>query len=265
MIAFSLHLKRCQLSPVTVKAYEKIIERIGSQDPVEWLQNVLTPDTPLGTVLPFRSAVRHYLVAETDMSEEEIDSVLPKAKGLPSKVKDSLTPEDLVLFKEEANKCPEPARTILLLLPETGMRIHEICNLKFDEITTKRNVKGFLFRGKGRKQRFIPLNTKATELMHEYINAVYDNESPYLFLGYGSSPIRPDAIRKWTRKIKEKHPQMEDLSPHMLRHTFATNALRGGMDLRSLQALLGHSSIETTSRYLHPDAEMLLDALKAIE
>jgi len=264
-MSFSKHLKRCQLSPVTIRAYEQIIQRVGSQDPVEWLQQVLTPDTPLGTVLPFRSAVRHYLVAETDMSEEEIDAVLPKAKGLPSKVKDSLTLEDLEIYKKEADACPEPARTILLILPETGMRIHEICKLTVDDIKSKRNIKGFLFRGKGRKQRFIPWNSRTTELMEDYIDTSVSEDQRYLFLGYGGSHIRPDAIRKWTRKIKAKHPQMEDLSPHMLRHTFATNALRGGMDLRSLQALMGHSSIETTARYLHPDAEMLLDALKAIE
>ena len=89
--------------------------------------------------------------------------------------------------------------------------------------------------------------------------------SEWLFTGYLGTPVKPDSVRKWTRKIKARRPELESLSPHLLRHTFATNALRGGMDLRTLQALMGHSSIETTSRYLHPDAQMLFDALKALE
>ena len=86
-----------------------------------------------------------------------------------------------------------------------------------------------------------------------------------MFEGYNDTPITPAAVRKITRKMAKEHEELTGLSPHILRHTFATNALRGGMDLRSLQALLGHAQIETTARYLHPDAQMLFDALKALE
>lgn len=264
MRSFSDHLKQRQLSPVTRRCYERIATRMGDTDPIDFLRETISSHTPVGTVLPMRSAIKHYLISERGLTEDEANDLLPKAKGLPNKLRDSLTEEELELYRKEVRLCPEPTKTILLLLPETGMRIQEACSLKVSDIKTKRGIKGFLFRGKRNKQRFIPLNTKATELVDNYLQH-HHGGSDWLFTGYFGTPLKPDSVRKWTRKIQKREPQLEDLSPHLLRHTFATNALRGGMDLRTLQALMGHSSIETTSRYLHPDAQMLFDALKALE
>lgn len=264
MRSFSEHLKQRQLSPTTRRCYERIAARVGDSDPIDFLRETISSHTPVGTVLPMRAAIKHYLMAEKGLSNDEANELLPKAKGLPNKLRDSLTEEELETYRLEVQKCPEPSRTILLLLPETGMRINEACSLRVSDITTKRGIKGFLFRGKGSKQRFIPLNTNASELIDRFLDC-YHMGSEWLFTGYLGQPVKPDSVRKWTRKIKKRRPELDSLSPHLLRHTFATNALRGGMDLRTLQALMGHSSIETTSRYLHPDAQMLFDALKALE
>lgn len=268
MKAFITHIKKLQLSGSTRDCYERIVGRIGSQDPIEFIKKNIDSDTPIGTVLPIRSAVKHYLISEKGMDSDFADTLLPKAKGIPNKLRDSLTEEELVEYKTECDKCPEPARTILLLLVETGMRIAEICNLRESNITTKMQIKGFLFRGKGSKQRFIPLNTKASKLIDEYLEN-YPPQNDFLFVGYHGTPIKPDAIRKWTRKIQQRNDRLknlsQNLSPHLLRHTFATNSLRGGMDIKTLQTLMGHNSIDTTSRYLHPDAQMLYDALKSLE
>ena len=262
-MTFSEHLKQRQLAPATRRCYEKIATRIGRKDPIAFLRDTISAETPIGTVLPMRAAVKHYLMSEKGLSSEDADELLPKAKGQPSKLRDSLTEEELVIYREACDQCPEPARTILLLLPETGMRIQEACSLRASDLTNKRQVRGFLFRGKGGKQRFIPLNRKATELVDQYLENHHLGDE-WLFNSNRGTPICPAAIRKWTRKIKTEH-QFSDLSPHLLRHTFATNALRGGMDLRTLQALMGHSSLETTARYLHPDAQMLFDALSALD
>ena len=243
--SYADHLRQQQLAPATRSCYLKIAARIGRKDPIEFLREHITSRTPIGTILPMRSAIKHFLIAERGLTADQADELLPKAKGQPNKLRDSLSPDQLALFREKANDTPEPSRTILLLLPETGMRINEMCSLRSDDLVQKQGITGFLFRGKGDKQRFIPLNTRSKAILDEYMNTHHLN-GEWLFTGYKGAPIRPDAVRRWTRKIKEDEDIPDGLSPHLLRHTFATNALRKGMDLRSLQALLGHASIETT-------------------
>ena len=261
--ALDQHLKNKGLLPTTRRQYSSIVARIGSKDPVEWLQQRIHPQMPIGTILPFRAAVKHYLVAERGLTEEEAQELLPKAKGRACKLRTSLSPEELEQYEHAADQRGEPVRTILKLLPKTGMRIGEMCNLRADDITELQGVRGFLFRGKGDKQRFIPLSNQAALIVDEYLN---DHDgSEWLFTGYRGFPLKPDSVRKITRQISKQIPDLAGLCPHKLRHTFATEAIRRGMDLKNLQVLLGHASIETTSRYLHPDAQMLLQALLAIE
>ena len=258
------HLKNRGLLPRTRRQYSSIVRRIGTKDPIEWLQETIHPQTPIGTVLPFRAAVKHFLISEHGLTEEEAQDLLPKAKGRSCSLRDALSPDALKIYEEEVDRRGDPVRTILLLLPKTGMRIGEVCNLRTEDITDFQGVRGFLFRGKGDKQRFIPLSASAAPILDAYLEN-YHNGGKWLFPGYLGFPIKPDAARKITRALAKRIPELEGLCPHRLRHTFATDAIRKGMDIKNLQALLGHASIETTSRYLHPDAQMLFDALKALE
>ena len=260
---FTDHLSASGLAKRTQDTYASILKRIGRKDPVKWLEAFFTAETPVGTILPFRSAVKHFLIHQQGLEPEEADSLLPKIKGTPCKLRDALSPEGLKLFLEKADGVKEPVRTILLLLPLTGMRISEICNLKITEYTRHQGVRGFLFRGKRNKMRFIPLRQRGQDLMDTFIDGREIQD--WIFTGYNRTPLTPAAVRKVTRKIKKGEDLLKDLSPHVLRHTFATNALRGGMDLKVLQSLLGHADIKTTARYLHPDAKMLFDALEALE
>jgi site-specific recombinase XerD len=237
---------------------------MGRKDPVKFLRETITPTTPIGTVLPFRAAIKHYMMAAQGLTAEEAEEKLPKAKGRPAKLRDSLTPDELAAYRRRAAQLPDPAMTILLLLPETGMRIREVCDLRTDDLAEKQGIRGFLFRGKGDKQRFIPLSKAAQEIMEQFMeNAHLGLE--WLFTTSRGTPLQPSGVRYHTRRMQKDTPELSKLTPHLLRHTFATNALRKGMDLRSLQVLMGHTSIHTTARYLHPDAQMLFDAISLLE
>ncbi len=255
------HLKRQGLLPETREKYARILEQAGD-DPVVWLHKKLHARTPIGTVLPLRAAVKHLLISE-GYTPAEVDLMLPKAKGRPCGLRDSLTTEQLALYYVVIEKQDDPVKTILKLLPRTGLRISEICGLQRSDLTKRGGVKGILFRGKRDEQRFVPLSSAAEKALEGYM-ALYDPDR-WLFTGYSGGPISPEAVRKVCRKMRTQNPALGELTPHVLRHTFATMALRRGADLRTVQALLGHKSIQTTARYLHPDAGMLRDAVENME
>ena len=188
---------------------------------------------------------------------------MPKCVGCDGKYRDALLEEHLNLYLTECDSVSDPVRTVLKLLPLTGMRIAELTSLRLSNITSRQGIKGFQFKGKRNVQRFIPLNNKAKTLIEEFIRK--EKPSEFLFVGYLDTPISPAAVRKYTRRFAKKHPEeLKGLSPHILRHTFASRALKHGADLKTVQVLLGHKNIETTSRYLHPDAEALLKGVEGI-
>ena len=260
-MSLSAHLKKQGLMPSTRDKYSTIVASVGDRDPVSWLRDRLSSRTPIGTVLPLRAAVKHYLRSE-GYSEDEVEDLLPKARGRPTGLRDSLTPEQLATYFLVAEERDEPVRTILLLLPRTGLRISEICNLRRDNLVKHNGVGGLMFRGKRDEERFVPLNKAATKVLTEYNQNYQPND--WLFEGYRGGPITDHAVRKHTRQMREQYPELGPLSPHVLRHTFATSLLRTGADVRRVQALMGHKSIETTARYLHPDAGMLSEAVEGL-
>jgi len=228
----------------------------------ERIESALNPNASYGTNLPIVAAGKWYLRSQHNLPEDEILELMPKCVGTEGEYRDALLDDQLALFNEESAKFPDPARTVLLLLPLTGMRIAEITAMRHSNLRERQGIKGFLFKGKRDVQRFIPLNTKAQSLLNEYLERDEFEPSEFIFPGNLDAPISPAAIRKYTRRLAKQHKELKGLSPHILRHTFASRVLKMGADLKTVQTLLGHKNIETTSRYLHPDAEMLLDGIK---
>jgi integrase/recombinase XerD len=266
VVTLDKHLQKQGLLPSTREKYASILGSTEGRDPVEWIGDRVDARTPIGTILPIRAAVKHYLLAQ-GYDEDTIRALLPKAKGRSSGMRDALTPDQLVVYYEAIEQVGDPVRTILSLLPRTGLRISEMCNLRFEEDTKRSGVRGLLFRGKRDEQRFVPLSKPAIKALDDYYKSIGGKQaSGWMFLGYGDTPITPAAVRKVTRLVRAEHPELGDaLSPHVLRHTFLTHALRKGVDLRTLQALAGHKNIHTTARYLHPDADMLKGAVDKLE
>lgn len=150
-------------------------------------------------------------------------------------------------------------RAIIELLFSGGLRVSELCNLNRDSINLARRE--FMVRGKGKKDRPIFIDQTTAEHIEEYLNARTDT-LPALFLNNSSNQNIPDTsgdfrrlsprsieriIRKYTRQAGiTKH-----VTPHTLRHSFATDLLMNGADIRSVQSLLGHANIATTQIYTH--------------
>ncbi len=153
-------------------------------------------------------------------------------------------------------------RAILELLYATGMRVSELCSLRMNDLSdTFAKV-----RGKGKKERVIPVGKKAIAAVDHYFlhfrGQVKEEEAP-LFVSLRGKPI--DRITVWSRiKAYAKSAGIsKSISPHTLRHSFATHLLENGADLRLIQEMLGHEDIGTTDRYTHVAGSRLKTAFKA--
>lgn len=252
------------LLPSTKSKYKEILNNAPNSDLVEWMRKKVHARTPIGTVLPLRAAVKHYLVGELGYGEDEVDELLPKARGRSAARRDALTPRQLALYHAAVEQLEvEPARTILMLLPQTGLRISEACALHRRDLVRVDNHLVLDLRGKGDKQRVVPLNQAATSTFTSYLRE--NPQDGFLFLGYRGRPIGPHAVRHHTRRIAAEIPDLKGLSPHILRHTFATMSVRRGVSLLHLKELLGHESITTTQRYTHPSVDDLAAAVRKLD
>lgn len=153
-------------------------------------------------------------------------------------------------------------KAILELLYATGMRVSELCSLKIHDLSdTFVKVKG-----KGKKERLIPVGKKAIQAVDHYLlhfrGEVKEESSP-LFVSSRGNPI--DRVTVWSqvKKYAKKAGITKEISPHTLRHSFATHLLEGGADLRLIQDMLGHEDIGTTDRYTHVSGAKLRAAFKA--
>lgn len=215
---------------------------------------------PIGTVLPARSAVKHLLIEELGLTEIEAQAILPAARGLPSKERFALTRLQLDKLIEACSDgghgyTGADSRSVLLLLAWTGLRVSEACSLTAGNVVKTDDRTGLLFRGKGGKERYVPLSTKAAELVAGRLQS----STRSLF------DIKPNAVRMLLTRLRAQLPDIGHVTPHTLRHTFATHALAAGVDLKELQVILGHSDIKTTSLYMHPTRSMLDDAVRRLE
>lgn len=152
-------------------------------------------------------------------------------------------------------------KAILELLYATGMRVSELCGLCIHDLSDT-FVK---VQGKGNKERIIPVGKKAIVAVDHYLvhyrGEVREENGP-LFVTSGGKPI--DRIMVWNRvkMYAKKAGIAKSISPHTLRHSFATHLLEGGADLRLIQDMLGHEDIGTTDRYTHVSGSRLRAAFK---
>jgi site-specific recombinase XerD len=212
-------------------------------------------------------ALRGFL---TYLAKRDIQSLSPEKIELPKIARKQVTflHYDEVARMLEAIQLDDEQglrdRAIVELLFSSGLRVSELVNLNRDHVNTKRRE--FMVRGKGQKDRPVFIGEAAAGRVEDYLAARLDNLPP-LFLSYSRNNIASNSgsYRRLTarsiQRVITKYAKLagitKHVSPHTMRHSFATDLLMNGADLRSVQSMLGHSNISTTQVYTHVTDEHL--------
>lgn len=151
-------------------------------------------------------------------------------------------------------------RAILEILYGTGCRVSEVVNLKFSNLNLENSFIRIL--GKGNKERVVPIGAISKRILTNYLEDGRDKikgarGSDFLFLNRSAGRVTRQGIWKMLRKYLKKAKIVKEVTPHTLRHSFASHLLQNGADLRIVQAMLGHADISTTQIYTHINIEQL--------
>ena len=154
----------------------------------------------------------------------------------------------------------ERDRLILELLYASGVRVGELVNIKIDDINSNNTIK---ILGKGNKERLAYFNKVSEKYLKLYLKDGREklkiDDTKYLFLNYKGGKLTTRGVEKMINKVIEKSALTKHVTPHMLRHSFATHLLNEGCDLLSVQELLGHASLSATNIYTHITNDRLKD------
>jgi integrase/recombinase XerC len=193
------------------------------------------------------------------VASPRLEKKLPKVLSVDDVIKFIETPDtDTVLGKRD--------RAILELLYASGMRVSELAGLDLEDIDFKHE--SIRVRGKGRKERIVPFGSKAKEALQEYmgvrgellIEAPETERDPnILFLNYQGTRITTRSVGRMLDKYVRECAMIHNISPHSLRHSFATHLLSAGADLRAIQEMLGHARLSTTQIYTQVSMEKLME------
>lgn len=151
---------------------------------------------------------------------------------------------------------------MLQLMYAAGLRISELVNLKINDLHLTMNF--IRCMGKGSKERMVPIGDYMVEILNEYMQEyrpelMKDYDTSYLFLNYKGDAISRQSFWKMIKKMALEANIKKNITPHTLRHSFATHLLNHGADLRSIQEILGHSNISTTTIYTHVTNQKMID------
>ena len=188
------------------------------------------------------------------------DLVTPKQeKYLPESMSEAEV-DKLLNSPDVSNKIENRDKAMIEMLYATGMRISELVNLKVTDVDMKRCVVKVF--GKGSKERLVPFGETALDSLRSYLNEREQSSSKEIFLSNRGKKMTRVAFWQRVKVYLIRENLKNSISPHTLRHAFATHLLNRGADLRSVQLLLGHSDLSTTQIYTHIAKQRLSDVLK---
>ncbi len=242
------------LSPMTVRNYGFFVEKFlksANKDPEELNQDDaklylsgLFEDKSKNTIMLAAASLKFFY---TEVLKKDFEQIkIPK--------KDMKLPG--VLTKEEVRNLINSAdniksRLIISLLYSSGLRVSELVNLKVDDIALENNS-GWVRKGKGAKDRLFVISESLSKEIQEYLK---DRGNKYIFSK--EKPLTTRNIQKIISGTRKRACINNKVTPHTLRHSFATHLLEQGTDIRLIQAMLGHASLNTTQVYTHVSSEQL--------
>jgi len=252
-------LKLRGFSPLTVRNYSFFVEKfllyvnkpaddLTEDDFKSYLASLFDSKSK-NTIMLAAAAIKFFF---TEVLDREVGKVkIPK--------KDRHLPE--VLTKFEVKKLIDVAETrksklIISFLYSSGLRVSELVNLKVQDVDFNENI-GWARKGKGSKDRVFTISPVLSTDLNKYLGKHKDN----IYIFSKDKPLTTRNIQKIIKHTREKAQISKKVTPHTLRHSFATHLLESGTDIRLIQVLLGHASINTTQLYTH----ISTDQLKRIE
>jgi integrase/recombinase XerD len=268
----------CHLAENTVAAYRRDLKRFSA-----WLDGRSIPALSIRDLADYTSwlhaqglgpatLARHLVSLKVFFRYLQLEGVLRDnlaellgSQKLWERVPKVLSPQQ-VDHLLEAPRCFDPFwrrdRALLELLYATGCRASELSHLGLQDVHL---AEGFCrCRGKGNKERMVPLGARATDavtayLEHERPTLVRRSgaQPPWLLLSYRGRRLRRERMWELLKRYAARVGAPPEISPHTIRHSFATHLLAGGADLRQVQEMLGHASIATTQIYTHVDSSRL--------
>jgi site-specific recombinase XerD len=213
------------------------------------------------------AALRRFFAWAKGMGLVE-DLPTAQVKGLPAAPR---TPKALAkrevdrLIREAERHGNKRNLALLLTLRHTGLRVGELCHLRLGDIAISERKGEVLVRaGKGNKDRTVPLNNDVRRALVAYLAVRPTVAHDYLFVGQRGAPLQPQGVQEVVAKYARR-AGLPEVTPHVLRHTFAKHVLDAGEDLATVQRLLGHERLETTAIYTHPTARDLEEAVRRLE
>lgn len=247
-------LKLRGFSPLTVRNYVFFVDKFlkSSNKPLEQLDQ---DDVKLYLSGLFDTKSKNTIMLAAAALKFYYKEVLKKDFGdIRMPKKDKRLPE--VLTKEEVKNLIESADNIksklmISFLYSGGLRVSELVNLKIDEINLDDNT-GWVRRGKGSKDRLFVISEGLCNDLKLYLK---NKENKYLFSK--DKPLTPRNIQKIIFKLRDKAGIKKKVTPHTLRHSFATHLLEQGTDIRMIQVMLGHASLNTTQVYAHVSSDQI--------
>ena len=254
------------LSPKTLKNYREMLTAFQRQ--VDKAVNKITTDDIRAYIgylseergLKDSSIQTHINTLRSFFSWLDMEDIIKKnpmrkIKSLKidrMKARRPLTPEELERLRDGCQGYREKA--LVEFLVSTGCRLSEVAGIRVDQIDWQ--ARRVTVTGKGSKQREVYFSVRAKLMLQEYLASRRGGTALFASSRAPYGPMSPRAIEKALRRIGERAGEARRIHPHLMRHTFATNALHGGMDITVIQHLLGHTDPKTTLIYaeLRPDA-----------